>query len=235
MIAAIAQDPRISLAAHLAHPHDALPYIRQRTCDVLVLNCDLPHADAVPIVDEITRSAAPTRVLIFTANDGADEIVRSFRAGIHGYGISTNLLPEDVCAAIVGLARSGTWTCPRTTRRLVEAAVQQSSGGSGRSTPGTQLSRREMEVLRLAASGAREEDIANRLCLTRNTVKTYLRRIREKLKADSRAEAINLALDLGLLPPHAGDPLALDDKTGHPKGGNGTLGRQNGASAASVG
>ncbi len=201
MVAALAQDPRIRLTGQWQHPRDAVAHLAEQGCDVLVVNADIPHVEASVVMEGLASSATTTKILIFTTNESLEEILAAFRAGVHGYGIYTALLPEDLCAAIIGLARSSLWICPRTARRLLDTALRWSSLGPLRSGVGTPLSQRESEVLRLAANGAREDDIADALCLSRNTVKTYLRRIREKLQADSRSAAINLALERGLLPP----------------------------------
>lgn len=201
MVAALTQDPRITLTGQWQHPRDAVAHLGQQGCDVLVVNADVPHVEAAPVMEGLASSVVSTKVLIFTTNESLEEILDAFRVGVDGYGIYTALLPEDLCAAIIGLARSGLWICPRTARRLLDTALHWSSIGTVRGGPEALLSQRESEVLRLAANGAREDDIADALCLSRNTVKTYLRRIRDKLQADSRSAAVNLALERGLLPP----------------------------------
>jgi NarL family two-component system response regulator YdfI len=200
MIAALEQDARIKLIDRLQDAQDAITHARQQACDVLVLNADIPHLEAGPIIKGLADAMAMTKVLIFTANESYAEIVETFRLGVHGYGIHTALWPEDVCSAIVAVADRGMWLCPQTARRLLDAAFRWASVGPPRWGTDVPLSQRESEVLSLAAAGAKEDDIADTLCLSRNTVKTYLRRIREKLQTDTRAAAVSLALERGLLP-----------------------------------
>lgn len=198
--AALAPDPRLQLVGQVSNAREGAVQAGQYPCEVLILNAEVPHLEAAMALEHMSEAACRSKVLVLTENESRDEMLATLNLGVHGYGIRHALWPEDLRAAVLAVARQGVWVCPLATRQLLAATGQPStlSGPErGRKMP---LSHRELEVLRLAADELREEQIAGILHLSKNTIKTYLRRIREKLEVGSRAEALRLAVQLGLLP-----------------------------------
>lgn len=199
-------------------------------CDVLILLTPSPRRDCASAVAGMARWTTAPRLLILTDNDDIDELVATIGAGADGYGQLTGLCPDDLRTAVLALDRHGSWLCPTTVTRLVRATrarvdttpdVPTGTASSDALSPLSvadpgqatarditdlrrsargPLSDREMEVLRLLAARAGEQEIATRLHLTRNTVKTYLKRISEKLGVTSRSEALCVAIARGLVP-----------------------------------
>ncbi|HLG51105.1 MAG TPA: response regulator transcription factor [Chloroflexota bacterium] len=167
-------------------------------CDVLVLTSDIPHIEAAPIVEKLAATPRAFRLLVLTDNEEGEEALATLRLGVRGYGICAELGTEDLCEAVLTLARRGTWLCARTTELLINLVLRATF--EERRLPDSVLSPREFQVLCLFYDGTPEEEIAERLSLSRNTVKTYLRRIREKLHAETRHDAVALAIEQGLLP-----------------------------------
>ncbi|MGH2355107.1 MAG: response regulator transcription factor [Chloroflexota bacterium] len=209
--AALASHERLTCVAQEQDVHALAARAERLACDVVVLCTEAPHHD-VPL---LMNSLAPARVkvLVLTDNESRDELLAALQLGVNGYGIGRNIWPEDLCAAIVSLARWDPWLCPEATRQLLTATRVRSVPPTSLAGPvearngtlrnGT-LSEREAEVLSLASTGAGEQDIADRLCLSRNTIKTYLRRICQKLDAESRAHAFRVAIERGLIPDRRG-------------------------------
>ncbi len=199
MLAALAQHPRFRPIC-FPRPNDGedIPE-SQLEVDVIILNAQSPHVEAAAMIERLRRAGRAAKVLVLTEIDGRDAMIATLRIGVHGYGISTNLSPEDLRDAVTAVARWGFWACPQTIQQLVDAALQAISTPPTPWARETPLSNRESEVLALAADGAGEEYIAEALCLSRNTIKTYLRRIRDKLQVESRADAVSVAQERGLL------------------------------------
>lgn len=213
MMAALSQHPRLKPKCQPRSFEEADASGDQLDCDVIILNAQVPHVEAAAIIERIAKAGAAAKIIVLTESEGRDEMIDTLRSGVHGYGIYTTLSPEDLRDAVIAVARWGFWACPQTIQQLVTAALQRIPSSTTPWNRETPLSNRESEVLSLAASGAGEEYIAESLCLSRNTVKTYLRRIREKLQVDSRADAVSIARERGLLvrrPPESSlRPLAL--------------------------
>jgi DNA-binding NarL/FixJ family response regulator len=215
VVTALQADPRLRLVEYLADPsHGALPVIEENV-DVLALLTDVALPDALREADRLLPATGGTRRLLLRHHLDADDVAAAVQAGLRGYAILASLLPDDLACGLIMLARYGTWLCPQTTRLLlallrndiVVPPVQLPARlPVGRSI----LSERELDVLRHGATGLSEAAIAERLSLAPNTVKTYWRRICEKLDVTVRSEAIIRGIQLGLIQDRrrrAGDDL----------------------------
>jgi DNA-binding NarL/FixJ family response regulator len=168
----------------------------------VIVNTERPRADAAAI-QALSGPGAGPKVLVLTENERLDEQVAALQLGVQGYGLRHDLQLEELRAAVRAVAERDSWMCPRATRNLMVSTAQQpadrlKAGAHGR------LSGREREVLQLAARGESEQQIADTLCLTKNTVKTYLQRICEKLGERSRKDAYRRAYELRLVADRRG-------------------------------
>lgn len=185
--------------------------LSENTCDVILLDSDTPRRDAAALSQQLLPGQDRPRLLVLSDSEDVDELRATLGLGVKGYGISRHLDPDEIPMAVHMVAHGRTWACPRTTELLVEAIThlhEESASPRPRKLP---ISERELEVLLLVANGAREPDIATQLCLSRNTVKTYFRRIRQKLQAETIAAAVRLAMVQGLLPSNPSNVREMDD------------------------
>jgi two-component system response regulator DegU len=203
--AALASNPRVKVVAQARDVEQALVDTRHMVFDVVVLHADVPHLEAAKVADRMAGGLdagdAPMRLLVLTDNDSRDELLRTLRLGVNGYGRPRNLAPGTLCDGVVTVAGGGWWACPTTVHDLmVVAASPPSPPMEAERATTTRVSKRELEVLRLFADGATEPGIGEALHLSRNTVKTYLRRIGKKLGVKSRSDAVRVAFRRGLIP-----------------------------------
>ena len=145
------------------------------------------------------------RVLMLTTFDLDDYIYAALRAGASGF-LLKDTRPEDLVAAIRVVARGEALLAPTITRRLLDRFASELPGG--RTPPRLDvLSDREVEVLTLVARALSNDEIAERLTLSRATVKTHLSAILTKLGLRDRVQAVVLAYESGLVRPGGdGDP-----------------------------
>lgn len=133
------------------------------------------------------RQGAP-RVLVLTTYDTDADILAAVEAGATGY-LLKDAPPDELCAAVRAAARGQSALGPAIAHRLM---------GRMR-TPGTSLSRRETEVLRLVADGLSNQQISARLYLSQATVKSHLVHVYAKLGVESRTAAVAAAAGQGLI------------------------------------
>jgi two-component system NarL family response regulator len=202
IVAALSADDRLRLVARLEDAREAGEYLRRGACDIVVLNTESPRVEAAAVIAGYEGQGEGAKLLVLTDDEDRQELLATLQAGVQGYGIRRTLWPEDIRCGVLSVGRGFRWTCPQATRYLVQLVVEDGAGARGAGGAGP-LSPREVEVLRLAGEGAREERIAATLCLSPNTVKTYFRRIREKLQATTRVEAVRLGYEQGLIPAPA--------------------------------
>ena len=161
-----------------------------------------PQLDAAIALEALDTEMGPIKVLILSDDDNADQLIGILEMGVHGFGLSSKLGSQDLVQAVSAVNQWGAWLCPASTRLLISLAANNPglSAENKHENGAHPIAAREREVLKLYAAGASEEEISQRLFLARSTVKTYLQRTREKLGASSRAEAVSVAIQRGLLP-----------------------------------
>jgi DNA-binding NarL/FixJ family response regulator len=151
-------------------------------------------------MERLAEGPTSARVLILTENDSRAELLATLRLGVPGYGNLRRLAPEELCAGVLAVAVHGAWMCPVSVAHLIALVALQPHGQPVRLSYVDVLSEREQQVLRLVASGTGDRQVAATLCLSENTVKTYIGRIREKLDVPTRHDAVRRAIQLGLVP-----------------------------------
>ncbi len=151
--------------------------------------CDLRLGAGIDGIETTRRLRAldpAPAVLILTTFDTTTDILRAVEAGAAGY-LLKDADPSEIAAAIVAVARGGTVLPPRIAGRMMGAI----------NSP--RLTAREIDVLRLLATGATNQDIARSLVVTEATVKSHLVRIFTKLDVGNRSRAVVTAHRLGII------------------------------------
>lgn len=189
---------------------DALRLVDELRPDVLVLDVSLPDMNGVAVTRTLRRQGTRIAILILTVHNDPQTIFGLLESGAVGYVLKDEAL-ETLVNAVRAAARGETWLSPAVARQVVRRAVGPNppippslagKGGEGGLGFGSDLTPREVEVLRLIARGLDNTAIAQELCLTKRTVQNHISNIYGKLGAASRTEAALLAIRYGL----AGDP-----------------------------
>lgn len=156
-----------------------------------VVLCDLrlgPGIDGVATTAALrTQDPAPA-VIILTTFDRDVEIIRAIEAGAAGY-LLKDVSPDTIVTSLREAAAGRMVLAPEMAQRVVE----------GMRKPSLRLTDREVEVLRLLDQGASNREIARTLFVTEATVKTHLVHLFAKLNVESRAKAVTLARETGLI------------------------------------
>ena len=157
--------------------------------DLVLLDLRLPDMLAPEVVTALRGVLPAAKVVVFTAHGDHAGVAAALDAGAHG-ALLKDAAATDLVAALRQVLRGERVTDPRIVPRgAADPAALARSG----------LTRREYEVLRLAAQGRTNPEIAETTGLARNTVKTYLQGALHKLGARNRVEAIGKAGEAGLL------------------------------------
>ncbi|SDS46460.1 response regulator [Microbacterium paraoxydans] len=172
-----------------ASGEEAVVLARHLRPDVVL--CDLRLGvgmDGVQTTAALRALDPAPAVLILTTFDRDAQILGAIEAGAAGY-LLKDIAPEDIVRAVRQAASGGQALTPELTARV----------GRALRAPRVQLTGRELDVLRLLDTGASNREIAKALFVTEATVKTHLVHVFEKLGADSRAKAVAIARESGLL------------------------------------
>ncbi|MGW3667848.1 response regulator [Streptomyces sp. NPDC005141] len=195
----------IEVTAEAADGAEAVDAVRRTRPDVVLMDIRMPRMDGIEATRRILGSGADgcdgTRVIILTTYDLDHYVYAALTAGASGF-LLKDVTPEHLVAA-VRLVRSGdALLAPTITRRLIERfAHRQESPRTGLHRDLSGLTPRELEVLRLLATGLSNAELADRLFLSPTTVKTHVGRILSKLDLRDRVQAVVLAYESGLISP----------------------------------
>jgi DNA-binding NarL/FixJ family response regulator len=156
--------------------------------DVVILDYDLPDSDGVSAILAIKEACPATRVLMLTSYTDTVLLAEAMDAGCSGYVTKRNGAAE-ILGAVVAVASDETPVSPD----MVRSLVAREAG------PGSDLTERELEVLRIAARGLSNKEIAAELYLSVNTVRNHMQHVLNKLGAHSKLEATAIAARAGIL------------------------------------
>ncbi len=161
--------------------------------DIILLDIHLPDTHGVSLAHKLRALVPKANIVILTVSDNSRDLFAAVQAGVRGY-ILKNASAEEVVDAIRRVQRGEAVLPPALTSRLLDELARPGY------TP-SELTDREVEILRYIARGLSNKEIASVLGLSENTVKTHVRKILAKLNARSRAEAAAYAVQAGLLHP----------------------------------
>jgi DNA-binding NarL/FixJ family response regulator len=179
--------------------------------DVVLMDIRMPEMDGIEatrrIVDAREGDSGP-RVLILTTFDLDEYVYDALGAGASGF-LLKDVPADQLLAGIRTVAEGEALLAPSVTRRLIEEFAR-SGPGSKVEAPGLdELTPRELEVLKLIATGRSNAEIAEELIVGETTVKTHVARVLMKLGIRDRVQAVVLAYESGIVTP-GGAPAITD-------------------------
>ena len=191
LTAIMGYEPDIEVVGDAADGEEAVRLILERRPDVVLLDLRLPKLDGVEVMRQVRPQAPQVRFLVLTTYDTDEYIGPALAAGAQGY-LLKDALPDELARGVRAVMRGAAALEPEVAARLLERMAEGERGD--------ELSERELEVLRLLVAGASNKAVAAQLSLSENTIKTHISRIFAKLGVQSRAEAVAVALQRGLVP-----------------------------------
>ena len=209
--------PDFAVAGTACDGAEAVRLCRELRPDVVLMDVRMPGTDGIEATRQLAGPAAP-RVLILTTFDLDEYVYDALRAGASGF-LLKDVTAERLFDAVRIIAAGEALLAPTVTRRLISEFAQlrpragDAAGATGPAAPpgpaGTMgalatLTPRETQVLRLVAEGLSNPEIAARLVVTEETVKTHVSRVLAKLGLRDRTQAVVTAYESGLVVPGSG-------------------------------
>ena len=178
-----------------ASVQEGLASVRAGVPDVVLVDLGLPDGDGISLGRSIVAEHPDVRVIALTALNDPKAVGEALRAGFSGYLTKDTPLTQFV--GMIRAAMEGQVVIPQ--RLAAAAAGARTAEERHASLLAEQLSPRERQVLTLLAEGANSEDIAGRLSVSPNTVRTHVQSILTKLQVHSRLEAATFAVRYGIV------------------------------------
>lgn len=177
------------------HAAAALEATKADRPDVLVADVKMPGVDGIELLRQISQLQAPPPVVLLTASISDRQIVEAVRIGIAGI-VLKEAAPRELVGCVRAVAAGEKWIDEKTFQSALDSVMKREEGFS-RTTRA--LTKREMEIVRMLASGLRNKEIGERLTISEGTVKMHLHSIYEKLHVSGRLELTIYARDNGLV------------------------------------
>jgi two-component system response regulator NreC len=173
-----------------ASAEEALRSLPRLQPDVVVTDIEMPGMGGLEGVAQIRARMPEARILVLSMHDQAHDVREAFDAGADGY-LPKAAADEDLVRAIRAVAAGERYVHPS-----LGAALASPTAGGG---PLAELTVREREILRLLALGHTNQEIAEQLSISINTVQAHRSHIIDKLNLHSRADLMRYAVRVGLL------------------------------------
>ncbi|MCC5576108.1 response regulator transcription factor [Microtetraspora sp. AC03309] len=186
---------------------EAVRLCRELAPDVVLMDVRMPGMDGIEATRRLAGSAtAGPRILILTTFDLDEYVYDALRAGASGF-LLKDVTAERLFDAVRVIAAGEALLAPAVTRRLISEFAQLRPRPEATPTVALgALTPRETQVLRLIAEGLSNPEIASRLTVTEETVKTHVSRVLSKLGLRDRTQAVVTAYETGLVVPRSRGP-----------------------------
>ena len=193
----LAAQPGIEVVATAEDGDTAIAQALQLRPELVVMDIGLPGTDGIAATQQIKAQQPDICVVILTSHTAETEIIAALSSGADAYCVKGTTV-DQLMRAIAAVREGGTYLDAAIAHTVV-SQLQTASAKPGKSPIIGELSAREMEVLELIVEGYSNPDIAAKLYLSPNTVKTYVRGIMNKLAVNDRVQAAVVALRNGLV------------------------------------
>ena len=186
LAAVLVQQADLALVAEAENGERAVALYREHQPDVCLMDLRMPVMDGVEAIRAITTEFPGARILALTTYEGDADIRRALEAGARGYLLKDMLL-TDVVQAVRAVRRGERVIPDAVAARLAEFPER------------SDLTDRELEVLKLVARGLSNKEVARAIGRTDETIKIHLKNVFAKLGVADRTEAVTVALTRGLI------------------------------------
>ncbi|MDU0288919.1 response regulator transcription factor [Saccharothrix longispora] len=207
LVALFTAAPGFEVVGEAADGAEAVALTAATSPDVVLMDIRMPVLDGIAATRRILADAGedPPRVVVLTTFDLPEYVYTALGEGAAGFLVK-DTPPERIISAVRTVAAGDILIAPHITHRLIETYAQHHRATSVGAPQLARLTARETEVLRLVGNGLTNAQIAQRLVLSEATVKTHVKRMMGKLALSSRAQAVVVAYETGLIVPGPGRP-----------------------------
>ncbi len=189
----LAEQPDMQVVGEAGDYGELRALMRLQSCDVLVLDINLPGRSGLDVLHALKEEGAPVKVLIVSMYPEDQYALRALKAGAYGY-VNKGGDPAQIVAAVRMVAQGRKYITAEMAQMLVENLTTSAPEAAH-----DKLSDRELQTLVMIASGKRLSDIAEELTLSPKTVSVYRARVLEKLGLANNSEMTVYAIRNGLV------------------------------------
>ncbi len=192
------EEQSVNVVGEAAAGSEAVRIVRELAPDVVVMDLNMPGMNGVEATRHITSAAPLTRVVVLTISDQDEDVLDAILAGACGYLLKDSSI-QDLITGIRAAAVGESLISPHIASKVLQQVRATSTVPQIAETIRSELSDREIEVLKLIANGKDNADIAGELHISPKTVKNHISNILMKLQIENRIQAAVYAVRSGIV------------------------------------
>jgi DNA-binding NarL/FixJ family response regulator len=185
LVSATRIEPDMVVVAEVDDGRKVVESFRKHKPDVILLDLRLPGMDGIQVIKALRQEAPEVRIIVLSSYGGGDDVTRAIQTGASGYVLKS--MPLQQVLEAVRVVHLGGQYIPREIASRMSQRLH------------SDMSPREVEVLRLIAQGRSNKEIASELGIVEGTVKAHVTNIMGKLGAADRTQAITIAMKRQIL------------------------------------
>jgi two-component system NarL family response regulator len=186
-------DDRVQVVGEASDGATAVAMAQELVPDVVLMDVRMPGMSGIEATRRVATALPTTKIIMLTVSDEEDDLYEAIKAGASGY-LLKEISIEEVGDAVTSVMAGNSLITPSMAAKLLTEFTALAKQAETRTTVPPRLTDRELQVLRLIATGMSNREIAGELTISENTVKNHVRNILEKLHLHSRVEAVMYAL-----------------------------------------
>ena len=186
MVGLVNAESDMKVVAEASTGLEATRQFKQHRPDITLMDLQLPDMSGIEAIIAIRQEFPEARIIVLTTYAGDAQVVRALKAGARGYLLKAEV-NDELLDTIRSVHAGQRWIQPELAAGLAECAVREA------------LTVREIEVLRLIATGHSNKEIGAKLFIGEDTVKRHVTNILGKLYANDRTHAVTIALKRGII------------------------------------
>ncbi|REL34316.1 response regulator [Thalassotalea euphylliae] len=196
----LALSEKVTVSAEASDGTQVLAQVAAHKPDVILLDISMPKMDGIETLVQLSQAGIATPVIILTTFDDSELVLKGMRAGAKGYLLKDVSL-ESLISAIEAVHNGQTMVQPAVTERLLKGMTKVNGVSDDFTAPAPlePLTPKEIEVLRLMASGYSNKEISGALFKSEGTIKNHVSSILTKLGVRDRTRAVLLAIEHSIL------------------------------------
>jgi len=192
---AVHQSPQCNILDSVGTLQEGIMVLSQQPPDVMLVDLELPDGSGIALIRQARACQPQVECMVVTAHEDQQHLFPALEAGATGY-LLKNALPDNIGHSILKLLEGGSPISPAIARSLLTSFSKPSVTNGEKH----QLTKRELEVLKLMATGMIRKKIALKLAISLHTINTHIRSIYHKLEVNSNTAAIRKAQQLEVIP-----------------------------------
>lgn len=197
-IASLLAANNIEVVGEASDGLEAVEKTRQLKPDIVLMDIKMPRYNGLAATRLIKAEMPQTKIVILTVSDDDEDLFEAIKSGAEGY-LLKNIKAKEFLALLSGVVKGEAAISPLLATKIIEEFSRQMKEAVAPPSV-SELTEREIDVLKLVTGGAINKEIAATLYITENTVKYHLRNIMDKLHLRNRAQVAAYAVSKGIIP-----------------------------------